>query len=137
MIELHGNATYAKCLQCEKRYELDGIKTEFLKTEQAPQCSESECGGIIKSATISFGQAMPEMEMQAAESLTQASDLFLAIGSSLQVYPAAGFPILAKRLGAKLIILNREPTPLDDIADLVINDEIGKVMSEVPKLLNN
>lgn len=135
VIELHGNATYAKCLSCEKRSELAEIKKEFLRTNTAPYCAS--CGGIVKSATISFGQAMPETEMAAAEALTQESDLFLAIGSSLQVYPAAGFPIMAKRLGAKLIILNREPTPLDDIADLVINDEIGKVLGEVPALLNN
>jgi NAD-dependent deacetylase len=135
VVELHGNATYAKCLSCERRYEMKDIKSAFLKTEKAPTCSS--CGGIVKSATISFGQAMPEVEMKLAEELTTACDLFLAIGSSLQVYPAAGFPVMAKRLGAKLIILNREPTPLDDIADLVIHDEIGKVLSEVTALLNN
>ena len=87
------------------------------------------CGGIIKTATISFGQAMPQEEMMRAEEATVACDLFIAIGSSLQVYPAAGFPVLAKRLGSKLVILNREPTDLDGYADLVINDEIGPTLS--------
>lgn len=135
VIELHGNATYAKCLSCQKRYELDTFKTEFLKTKKPPICKN--CDGIIKSATISFGQAMPELEMKAAEELTKLCDLFIAIGSSLQVYPAAGFPIMAKRIGAALIILNREPTPLDDIADLVIHDEIGKTLSKAVMLINN
>ncbi len=135
VIELHGNGTYAKCLKCEKRYELDEIRQKFETDEAAPVCAE--CGGIVKSATISFGQSMPELEMQLAGEAVDQCDLFLAIGSSLQVYPAAGFPILAKRRGAGLIILNREPTDMDDIADLVIHDEIGAVLKDVPPLLNN
>ena len=135
VIELHGNGTYAKCLSCQKRYELDEVRAFFKKSERAPACQE--CGGIIKSATISFGQAMPELEMQLASEAVSQCDLFLAIGSSLQVYPAAGFPLIAKRRGAVLVILNREPTDMDDIADLVINNEIGAVLHDVPRLLNN
>ncbi len=135
IIELHGNGTYAKCLNCLKRYELDEIRAQFEKSKTAPICRS--CGGIVKSATISFGQPMPEAEMQLAHEAVDQCDLFLAIGSSLQVYPAAGFPILAKQRGAVLVILNREPTDLDDIADLVINREIGAVLQEVPRLLNH
>ena len=129
VIELHGNTTYAKCLSCEERYEINIIKEEFLKTNIPPSCNK--CGGIIKTATISFGQSMPEQEMIEAQNVTLACDLFIAIGSSLQVYPAAGFPVLAKRNGSKLVILNREGTELDGYADLVINYEIGEFMNKV------
>ncbi len=92
-----------------------------------PQCTA--CGGLVKTATISFGQAMPEAEMRRAKELTLACDLFLAVGSSLVVYPASGFPALAKEIGAKLVIVNRESTGLDGIADLVINAEIGPTLA--------
>jgi NAD-dependent deacetylase len=134
VIELHGNTTYAICLSCKKRYEIDEIKKEFLKTEIPPICDE--CGGIIKTATISFGQSMPEDEMKKAQIVTLNCDLFVAIGSSLQVYPAAGFPILAKKNGSKLIILNRDETDLDGYSDLVINKEIGKFFDEVFNISN-
>jgi len=129
VIELHGNATYAKCLDCGKQFELDDIIKVFENNETLPVCDT--CSGIVKTATISFGQAMPLAEMQAAEDATLACDLFIAIGSSLVVYPAAGFPKLAKQNGAKLVILNRDPTPLDGMADLVLNAEIGPTLQEV------
>lgn len=129
IIELHGNGTYAKCLSCGKRHELDVIKQTFVGRGEIPACGA--CGGILKTATISFGQTMPEEPMLRAEEETLACDLFLAIGSSLVVYPAASFPIGAKRNGARLVILNRDPTPLDDYADLVVNAEIGPTLSEV------
>ncbi|MDE1174329.1 MAG: NAD-dependent deacylase [Parvibaculaceae bacterium] len=132
VIELHGNGTYATCLDCGARHELEAIKAAFLLDEEPPVCRL--CGGIVKSATISFGQAMPEEPMRRAREATLACDLFLAVGSSLQVYPAAGFPILARRNGADLVILNREPTPLDDIASLVIHEEIGAVLAQVARL---
>jgi len=132
IIELHGNATYAACLDCQARYELDDIRNVFEKDETLPVCKQ--CGGIVKTATISFGQAMPEEEMKRAQSETLACDLFLAIGSSLVVYPAAGFPELAKRNGARLVIINRDPTGLDDVSDLVIHDEIGPTLSQVVDL---
>lgn len=129
VIELHGNATYAACLQCGKRYELGPIREAFLKDGTLPECDD--CNGIIKTATISFGQAMPVKEVQAAQQETLSCDLFLAIGSSLVVYPAAGFPSLAKQNGAKLVIINLDPTPLDSVADLIIHNEIGLVLSSV------
>lgn len=132
IIELHGNGTYAKCLSCSWRYELDEIKAAFEASGVAPDCKM--CGGIVKSATISFGQAMPEEEMRRAEEATLGCDLFIAVGSSLQVFPAAGFPILAKRNGSQLVILNRDPTDLDEYADLVINDEIGPTLAPIVQL---
>lgn len=132
IIELHGNGTYAKCLDCGERHELFWVREKFEASGAAPDCPS--CGGIVKSATISFGQAMPEEEMNRAHEATLGCDLFIAIGSSLQVYPAAGFPILAKRNGAMLVILNREPTELDQIADLVIHDEIGPTLAPVAML---
>lgn len=127
VIELHGNGSYATCLDCRIRYELDWVKERFVAgNESAPDCAD--CGGPVKSATISFGQSMPEEPMRLAEIETKAADLFLAVGSSLVVWPAAGFPVMAKRNGAALVILNREETDLDDIADLVIRDDIGDVL---------
>lgn len=128
MVELHGNATYATCLTCATRYELEPIKEAFSADGTLPECTY--CAGIVKTATISFGQAMPEGPMERARDETLASDLFLAIGSSLVVYPAAGFPAMAKQHGAKLVILNRDPTDLDRIADLVLNREIGPTLGE-------
>jgi NAD-dependent deacetylase len=128
VIELHGNNSYALCLACGKRYELSWVRQQFVAGgERAPDCGD--CSGHIKTATISFGQAMPEREMQRAEQLTLDCDLFLAVGSSLVVWPAAGFPLLAKRNGARLVIINREPTEFDEIADLVIRQDIGTVLS--------
>ena len=126
--EIHGNAHYATCLDCGIRYELNSIKKAFLENETVPYCDS--CGGIIKTATISFGQSMPEEGMQIAQRKTLGCDLFITIGTSLVVYPAAGFPKLAKEIGAKLIIINNEPTDFDPIADLVIHEQIGKVFSD-------
>ena len=126
VIELHGNGTYAHCLSCGRRHELDWVAAELKGKPGAPHCLD--CGGIVKTATISFGQAMPVEEMRRAEAATLACDLFLAIGSSLVVYPAAGFPLMASRNGAKLVIVNREATDMDDAADLVVHDDIGDVL---------
>lgn len=126
--EIHGNASYASCLDCGIRYELKPIKKDFLENETVPYCDS--CGGIIKTATISFGQSMPEEGMQMAQRKTLGCDLFITIGTSLVVYPAAGFPKLAKEIGANLIIVNNEPTDFDPIADLVIHEQIGKVFLE-------
>ena len=126
VIELHGNATYASCLDCGARHELAGILEDFRRDETLPVCRR--CRGLVKTATISFGQAMPEEAMRRAEAETLAADLFIVCGSSLVVYPAAGFPIMAKRNGARLVIVNREATDLDPIADLVVHDEIGSTL---------
>ena len=126
--EIHGNASYASCLDCGIRYELKPIKKDFLENETVPYCDS--CGGIIKTAPISFGQSMPEEGMKMAQRKTLGCDLVITIGTSLVVYPAAGFPKLAKEIGAKLIIINNEPTDFDPLADLVIHEQIGKVFSD-------
>lgn len=126
VVELHGNGTYAHCLACGLRHALAPIEAAFAAEGRPPYCTA--CGGLVKAATISFGQAMPEVAMQRAEALANACDLFLVLGSSLVVYPAAAFPLRAKRRGAALVIVNREPTPQDDIADLVIHADIGPTL---------
>lgn len=109
VVELHGNASYATCLSCGLRYEMPDLEAQFHRHERIDPCTR--CGGIIKSATISFGQAMPEEAMARAQTAVEACDLCIVVGSSLVVYPAAGFPEYAKRLGAGLAIVNREETP--------------------------
>ena len=132
VIELHGNASYATCLDCGLRHELEVLKQSFLGRGEIPTCRD--CGGLVKVATISFGQPMPVAAMERAEAEAQMCDLFLVLGSSLQVYPAAYLPLAARRAGAMLAIVNRDPTDQDRLADLVLHDEIGPVMSEaVPR----
>jgi NAD-dependent deacetylase len=126
VIELHGNASYAGCLDCGRRYELDEFRAAYLDHGVIPSCRV--CGGWVKTATISFGQPMPELPMLRADEETRACDLFLVLGSSLVVTPAANFPIIAKRAGARLAIVNREDTPLDRLADLVLHDEIAPAL---------
>ena len=129
VIELHGNAHYARCLACGLRHEFEEFRESFTQRGEIPICRA--CGGLVKSATISFGQSMPQGPMDEAQAHTLGCDLFLVLGSSLVVYPAAGFPLMAKRNGATLAIVNREPTEQDPVADIVLHDEIGAVMSEV------
>ncbi len=127
IVELHGNTTYATCLDCAKHYELAWVREKFhAGGARAPDCA---CGGHIKTATISLGQSMPTMQMERAEQLTRDGDLFLSIGSSLVVWPAAGFPLMAKRNGAALVIVNREATEFDELADLVVRDDIGDALA--------
>jgi NAD-dependent deacetylase len=125
VVELHGNTTYARCIGCGQAYDLSWVKQRF-DAEGAPDCTV--CDEPVKTATISFGQAMPEDEMRRAAELAQRCDLFLAIGSSLVVWPAAGFPLMAKNSGAGLVIINNEPTEQDDMADLVIRYDIGETL---------
>jgi len=129
VIELHGNAGYATCLSCGLRHEIEDLRPGFEATETPPSCRD--CGGVVKVATISFGQSMPAEPMRRAEAAARDCDLFLVLGSSLVVYPAATIPLLARRHGARLAILNREPTDLDHSADLVLNDEIGPCLREI------
>ena len=126
IVELHGNTTYATCLDCGERYEIADLRAVFERDGAVPPCDK--CLGHVKTATVSFGQAMPVLAMQRAEQETLAADLCIVLGSSLVVYPAAGFPELAKRNGAALVIVNREPTGLDDLADLVLHRPIGDTM---------
>jgi len=128
VIELHGNTTYAACLDCGERHELAPIRAAFERDGTLPRCVK--CEGLVKTATISFGQAMPVLAMQRAERETLAADLFIVLGSSLVVYPAAGFPEMAKYNGAKLVIVNREETGLDRLADLVVHQSIGDTMGD-------
>ena len=128
VIELHGNGTYAACLGCGRRHELREVRAAFEASGEAPHCA---CGGIVKSATVAFGQAMPQTPLRLARELCESCDLMLVVGSSLQVQPAALLPLLAARSGARLAIVNREATPLDAAADLVVRDDIGTVLSQL------
>ena len=128
VIELHGTVKFAACLSCRSRYDVEPILTEFDRNGTLPVCDR--CGGIVKTAVIDFGQGMPEDAMAEAERETMACDLCLVAGSSLVVYPAAGFPAFAKRHGARLAIVNRDPTYLDEAADLVLHSEIGPTLGD-------
>lgn len=128
IIELHGNTTYATCLDCGERYEIADLRTIFERDRAVPPCEK--CLGHVKTATVSFGQAMPVLAMQRAQQETMAADLFIVLGSSLVVYPAAGFPQIAKENGARLVIVNREETPLDRFADLVLHSPISDTLGE-------
>ena len=129
VIQLHGTAMVVSCLSCMKKYERDEIQERIKQGQKAPRCDD--CGGILKPATISFGQSMPERETQEAYHRSSLSDLFIVIGSSLVVQPAASIPMIAKQNKAKLIIINRDPTPYDDIADIVIHRQAGSTMASI------
>nr|WP_321457265.1 Sir2 family NAD-dependent protein deacetylase [uncultured Cohaesibacter sp.] len=129
VIEIHGNGTFATCLDCHEPMSLAVAKSHIEETASAPTCPR--CGGLVKTAIINFGQAMPEQEMMSAMQLSGDCDLFIVLGSSLVVYPAAGLPQIAKQHGAKLVIINRDPTPLDELADICGQLEIGAVMKHV------
>jgi len=128
VIEVHGNASYARCLQCGKRYELEDLRPRWEKDEDITCIF---CTGLVKTAVISFGQAMPEAEMTHAMEEAALSDLFIVLGSSLVVYPAAELPVIAKRSGAAVVIVNRDETDHDSYADLVLHMEIGDLMKQV------
>ncbi len=130
VIELHGNATRARCLSCEKHYERGHIQEWLDAGIEVPVC-DPPCGGIIKPYTIMFGEAMPQREMEEAERRARRADLFLVIGSSLVVYPAAYIPLHAKQAGATLTIVNLTETPHDEQADLVIRGSAATVLSTV------
>jgi NAD-dependent deacetylase len=129
VLELHGNGTFASCLSCGARSSIDDAIERINQGERAPRCKP--CGGLLKPATISFGQEMPRDVLWKSQLAAESCDVFLAVGSSLVVYPAAGLPVAAKRSGARLIILNRTETPLDEIADLVIRHEISVALPEL------
>lgn len=129
VIELHGTARWVSCLECGKRYPREQIQDRLRGGIKVPWCDS--CGGIMKPATISFGQAMPERETHQAETRAAACDLFLVAGSSLVVYPAAQMPLIAKESGARLIIINLTPTPHDPYADIVIHDKTSPALSQI------
>ena len=129
VLELHGTTTEAVCLACGDRITSDEACRRIEGGEKAPRCRE--CGGFLKPATISFGQAMPHDVMVRAQVAAETCDLMIAVGSSLVVEPAASIPRVARQAGARLIIVNRDPTPLDGIADAVVQGEIGAVLPEL------
>lgn len=129
VIELHGTNRVVACIDCGKEWPPEAIVARVESGDEAPECDE--CHAPLKSRTVSFGQAMPQREMQDAAELSMNADVYLAIGSSLVVEPAASLPRLAKQHGAALVILNRTPTPLDPVADLVIRGAIGPTLMAV------
>ncbi|UCD57208.1 MAG: NAD-dependent deacylase [Candidatus Hydrogenedentota bacterium] len=129
MIELHGTAMYVLCMNCGKRWTRAEIQEWLEAGVEVPYCDE--CGGIMKSATISFGQPMPEKETAESQIRAQQAEVFIVIGSSLVVYPAAQMPMLAKRSGAKLIIINLGETPFDMYADVLVRGKAGEVMKRL------
>ena len=129
VLELHGTTTEAACLTCGDRITSDEACRRIADGEKAPRCRQ--CDGFLKPATISFGQAMPQDVLERAQIAAETCDLMLAVGSSLVVEPAASIPRVARYAGARLIIVNRDPTPLDRIADAVVRGEIGAVLPEL------
>lgn len=129
VLELHGTAMHVRCLSCNKQYDRDAVQLRIAGGEKAPRCDE--CAGLLKPATISFGQSMPEWETREAYERSAACDLFIVIGSSLVVQPAAYMPIIAQKGGAKLVIINRDETACDNIADIVVKAHAGPTMASV------
>ncbi len=126
LIEIHGNATHGRCLDCRAPLPLAAVRHAIETTGSCPRCA---CGGLVKAAIISFGERMPAEAMRRAAGAAKGADLFLVIGSSLQVQPAASLPVVARQAGASLVIINREATPLDPAADLILRRPIGAVFS--------
>jgi NAD-dependent deacetylase len=129
VLELHGTAMHVACLDCHRRYDRAPIQERIAAGDKAPECDS--CGGLLKPATISFGQAMPERETAEAFRRSTDCDLFIVIGSSLVVYPAAQMPVVAKQSGAKLVIVNRDETACDKWADVIINGQAGAIMAAI------
>ena len=129
VIELHGTALSVSCLSCRRKYDRDEVQDRIRKGVKVPRCDD--CGGLLKPDTISFGQAMPEWETDEAYKRSFGSDFFIVVGSSLVVQPASYMPVNAKQGGAKLVIINRDPTPHDGYADVVINGPAGETMARI------
>ena len=129
IIEIHGTAFSVSCLSCGKKYERDEIEERVKSGVKVPYCDD--CSGSLKPDTISFGQAMPEDKMTESFRHAHECDLCIVLGSSLVVYPAASIPIQAVENGAKLIIINRDATPLDDRSDLNIHDSLSKALGQI------
>ncbi len=133
VLELHGTARWIACVDCHQRFDPVPLIEAFRARQEVPPCAA--CGGRLKSATISFGQALPADVLEESSELAAQSDLFLAIGSSLVVYPAAGLPQVARRAGAKLVIINREATEQDADADAVIREPIGSTLTQIDEFV--
>jgi NAD-dependent deacetylase len=135
VLELHGTARQAACLDCAARYDINPLVAQFLSTNTVPDCPQ--CGGRLKHATISFGQMLPPDVLMEATRWSREADLLLAIGSSLVVTPAADLPRVAKDHGASVVIINRDPTPLDSIADAVLRGSIGETLTSNEAAFNS
>lgn len=135
IVELHGTDRIISCLSCGKNFDPDRIYETIAGAFTPPVCED--CGGLLKPATISFGQQMPDEAMRRAQELCQRAKIFFVVGSSLQVQPAASFPVLAKQCGAFLAIINRDPTPLDSLADFNHRGAIGEFFSKLNQLLSD
>lgn len=135
LVELHGTDRVVACLGCGKAFEPAAVYESLGEEFPAPTCNE--CGGFLKSANVSFGQQMPAEPMRRAQAWSEAADVFIVVGSSLQVQPAASFPVIAKRSGAVLAIVNRDETPLDDLADYVYHGAIGDWFQDLRPLLTD
>jgi NAD-dependent deacetylase len=133
VLELHGTAREVACLECGERYDAESMLRQFEESQTVPRCTQ--CGGLTKHATISFGQSLSPRILQSAIHWARDADVFLVIGSSLVVTPAAELPALAKESGSRLVIINREPTPLDGIADEVIRGTIGETVQRIHECL--
>ena len=135
MVELHGTDRRVVCLGCEKEFDAQAIYEKTSRDPTPPVCDR--CGGFLKPATISFGQPMPVVAMRRAQELSQAAEIFIVVGSSLVVQPAASFPVIAKQGGAMLAIINRDPTPLDSLADFNYRGAIGEFFRGLNPLLSD
>lgn len=133
VIELHGTITKAKCLECGKSYPIEEVRPRLEAGEETPDCPS--CHGLMKIATISFGQPMPVEETEEAQKRSGECDLCIVIGSTLLVYPAAHMPDIACQSGAKLVIINIGDTPLDQQAHIRISEKAGWVMSRTMELV--
>jgi len=134
VIELHGTNRKAICVQCGNLWPIEEIQARLESGDLDPRCEK--CGGFIKPATVSFGQAMPETEMTRAYECASKCDLLLMIGSSLQVEPAASIPRIAHSAGATLIFINRTSTPWDHLAAVVFRENAGDVLHEIVEKMN-
>ena len=129
VIEVHGTVHDAKCMSCGWRGPMQPVLDRVRAGEEDPSCAE--CGGILKSATISFGEMLVAADLERAQDESARCDVFLALGTSLGVYPAAALPEIALRAGARLVIVNGEPTPFDPVADSVIRSPLGEVLPAI------
>lgn len=123
VLELHGTTRVYTCLGCSKQFSMDQAYA-MIQTELPPKCPQ--CQGLIRPGTVMFGEALPMTILEKAEEMALCADHFLCIGSSLVVQPAASFPVIAKKNGARLVIINQDPTPLDDMADLVLHERASE-----------
>lgn len=135
LVEIHGTIREVTCLSCDARQPAGPVHVRVLDGETDPRCDD--CGGILKSATVSFGQSLVAEDVQRAAEAAQAADVFLALGTSLTVYPVAGLPRIAHERGARLVIVNAQETPLDGLADVVLREDVGEVLTRLARALGS